>query len=63
MNFHSDNCKDAIDACKEADRKVRKQQIVQGAEVMALALRSNATVEGEALAQAVEAIARAAVKL
>lgn len=41
----------------QADQRVRLDQIQQGAEMMALALRSNATMEGEAFAKVVEAIA------
>lgn len=55
------NYVEAIKSIKLADKKVRLEQVVQGAEVMALALRSNNTPEGEALARAVEAVRDAAI--
>lgn len=51
----------AVKSIVEADRKVRLEQIVQGADVMALALRSSNTPGGEALARAVEAVRDAAI--
>lgn len=55
------NYVEAIKSIKLADRKVRLEQVVQGAEFMAVALRSSNTAEGEALARAVEAVRDAAI--
>ncbi len=42
----------------KSDEDVRLLQVEQGAQVMAIALRSNNTAQGEALARMVEAIAQ-----
>lgn len=55
------NYVDAINTLVLADVRVRLEQVVQGADVMSLALRSNNTPGGEALARAVEAVRDAAI--
>lgn len=57
MSFVSRNAAEALAMRHESDMRVRLEQVRQGADMMALALRSDGTDNGEMLARIVESVA------